>query len=146
MTDLTAKEMTQKAQNLEIKVKEMELEIKWLRSLVTKNMENKTLKEVYEENGYLFINENDASQNSTNTTNGNQKLISISDSVRSYSKCCCNIDKSKGGTCGKNGTIGHCKCGGIGYCLMNVNMNKNKKIIKPKIASNQYPPLLKNSM
>ncbi|OUM56295.1 hypothetical protein PIROE2DRAFT_22684, partial [Piromyces sp. E2] len=34
MTDLTAKEMTQKAQNLEIKVKEMELEIKWLRSLV----------------------------------------------------------------------------------------------------------------
>ncbi|ORX60102.1 hypothetical protein BCR36DRAFT_342459 [Piromyces finnis] len=142
MTDLTAKEMTQKAQNLEIKVKEMELEIKWLRSLVTKNVESKTLKEVYEENGYLFVNENDGSQNSVNR--GSQKLISISDSVRSYSKCCCNIDKSKGGTCGKNGTIGHCKCGGIGYCLMNININKNKKIIKPKVASNQYPLISKD--
>ncbi|ORX79713.1 hypothetical protein BCR32DRAFT_269299 [Anaeromyces robustus] len=146
MTDLTAKEMTQKAQSLEIKVKEMELEIKWLRSLVTKNMESKTLKEVYEENGYLFINENDESQNSQSTTKDGQKLVSISDSVKSYSKCCCNIDKSKGGTCGKNGTIGHCKCGGIGYCLMNVNINKNKKIIKPKIAANQYPPISKSTI
>jgi len=144
MTDLTAKEMTLKAQDLEIKVKEMELEIKWLRSLVTKNMESKTLKDVYEENGYLFINKNDASQNSK--SNSNPKLITISDSVKSYTRCCCNIDKGKGGTCGKNGTIGHCKCGGIGYCLMNVNMNKNKKIIKPKIATNQYPPISKSSM
>jgi len=145
MTDLTAKEMTQKAQTLEIKVKEMELEIKWLRSLVTKNMESKTLKDVYEENGYLFINENDSSQNSQPDVNG-IKLVSISDSVKSYTKCCCNIDKSKGGTCGKNGTIGHCKCGGIGYCLMNVNMNKNKKIIKPKITSNQYSLLSKTTV
>lgn len=170
--------MTFKAQSLEIKVKEMEMEIKWLRTLVSKNMRSKTLKEVYNDNGYIFTlgeeksnevkneDENDHkkddkeghnnknekknddkkkdSDSSTTKNNGQddqdnkKKLVTISDSVKNYTQCCCMYN-SKGKikkTCGENGTIGNCKCGGIGYCLMNVQLNRNRQAIRPRSLNN----------
>ncbi|KNC97907.1 uncharacterized protein SPPG_06898 [Spizellomyces punctatus DAOM BR117] len=51
----TAKEMTEKAQQLERRVKEYEMELKWLRQLVTDREGKKRLRDFYEESGLTFI-------------------------------------------------------------------------------------------
>ncbi|KAI9104603.1 hypothetical protein DFS34DRAFT_603806 [Phlyctochytrium arcticum] len=51
----TAKSMTDKADQLERRVKEYEMELKWLRQLVTDRDGKKRLRDVYEENGLTFI-------------------------------------------------------------------------------------------
>ncbi|TPX71416.1 hypothetical protein SpCBS45565_g01055 [Spizellomyces sp. 'palustris'] len=51
----TAKEMTERAQQLERRVKEYEMELKWLRQLVTDREGKKRLRDFYEESGLTFI-------------------------------------------------------------------------------------------
>ncbi|KAJ3269868.1 hypothetical protein HK104_005022, partial [Borealophlyctis nickersoniae] len=55
LLEKTAKEMTEKAEMLERRVKEYEMELKWLRQIVTERDSKKRLREVYEENGLQFV-------------------------------------------------------------------------------------------
>ncbi|KAJ3099068.1 hypothetical protein HDU97_003501 [Phlyctochytrium planicorne] len=51
----TAKEMMAKAEMLERRLSEYEMEIKWLRQVVTEQFPRKTLREIYAENNVTFI-------------------------------------------------------------------------------------------
>ncbi|KAJ3049041.1 hypothetical protein HK097_009967 [Rhizophlyctis rosea] len=55
LLEKTAKEMTEKAETLERRVKEYEMELKWLRQLVTDRDGKKRLRDIYEENGMKFV-------------------------------------------------------------------------------------------
>ncbi|KAJ3038885.1 hypothetical protein HDV00_012807 [Rhizophlyctis rosea] len=55
LLEKTAKEMTEKAETLERRVKEYEMELKWLRQLVTDRDGKKRLRDIYEENGLKFV-------------------------------------------------------------------------------------------